>query len=171
MNSDIYIYMWPDLRKPGFHAQELKFILLAQCIAIQKSYPYTTSPVAKLKWSAFLEGESVALWTYDRHIGAWGAHQLDPIDQELFPWPEWRLLDLVVWLCPSVTSYLPSNSLGVFFATSLPTPTTPPSPPLLPPTHPLVNLARNWRIQWKKSSKKAKIPARRLFKGKLCYRQ
>ena len=127
--------MWPDLRKPGFHAQELKFILLAQCIAIQKSYPYTTSPVAKLKWSAFLEGESVALWTYDRHIGAWGAHQLDPIDQELFPWPEWRLLGLVVWLCPSVTSHLPSNSLGGFLPP--PSPPPPPHPPLpssLPPT-------------------------------------
>lgn len=38
---------------------KLKCILL---IAIHKSYPYTQTFMAKLKLSAFLEGEFMALW-------------------------------------------------------------------------------------------------------------
>ena len=34
---------------------------LAQLIAVLNSYPYTTSAMARLKWSAFLRGKFTAL--------------------------------------------------------------------------------------------------------------
>ena len=42
-------------------AQEFKFFFLTQLIAILNSYPYTMSPVARLRWSAFLRVGFTAL--------------------------------------------------------------------------------------------------------------
>ena len=48
--------MSPGLQKPTMYAQKLKFVFLAQLIAVLNSYPYTMSAMARLKWSAFLRG-------------------------------------------------------------------------------------------------------------------
>ena len=40
---------------------EFKLFFLTQLIAILNSYPYTMSPVARLRWSTFLRGGFTAL--------------------------------------------------------------------------------------------------------------
>ena len=56
-----------------------------QLIATLNSYAHTVSPMARLKWSAFLRGVFGALQNHDRHIGTCGALQLGVIGLEFYP--------------------------------------------------------------------------------------
>ena len=51
---------WICKNQPGMH-KNLNSFFLTQLIAILNSYPYTMSPVARLRWSAFLRGGFTAL--------------------------------------------------------------------------------------------------------------
>ena len=152
--------MWLSEQTPAMFAQNCKCILLA--LVVTTPQRYITASLAKLKWSAFLEGGSVTLWFDDGDIGACGVHQLHVMDQELFPQPVWHLLDLVVWLWPCVGNLWSCISSKRYLGDIWP----PPSLPTLPSSHPLPRYAGpKWRNTSKQSSEKAKNPAKILFKG------
>ena len=127
-------HLWPGLQKPTMYAQKLKFVFLAQLIAVLNSYQYTMPAMARLKWSAFLRGKFTALWGHDRHIGTCGVHQLDAIGLEFYPWPEWCPFGLVVWSGLSVSNSGPRVFTWGALASSLPTPHPFPLPASHPPT-------------------------------------
>ena len=52
---------WICENQPGTHKNLNFFLTQLIYIAILNSYPYTMSPVARLRWSAFLRGGFTAL--------------------------------------------------------------------------------------------------------------
>ena len=58
--DNIFICDWICENQPDTH-KNLNSFFLTQLIAILNNYPYTMSPVARLRWSAFLRGGFTAL--------------------------------------------------------------------------------------------------------------
>ena len=135
---------------------KIEMHFLAQLIAIHTlaTYLYSMSPMARLKWSAFLEGGFTTLQNHNRHIGTCGACQLGITSLEFYPRPEWCPSSLVEWSGLSEVNWWPC----VFAWGFLPPPSLPPTPtcPSLTSSHPpLCNAGLKLMHTCEKSSEKA----------------
>ena len=113
-------------------APKLNSILLLQFTDTLNIYPSPLYQVSNANWSTFLKGILPTLQSHGWNNGTHGGRQLDSGDLYLLPLAVWSVIGHCVGVMDAH-----GVSLGVVFATSLPTHPSP-SHPTLPrlPSHP-----------------------------------
>ena len=125
-------------------APKLNSILLPQFTDTLNIYPSPLYQVSNANWSAFLKGILPTLQSHGWNNGTHGGCQLDSGDLYLLPLAVWPTGCVAHWSvighCVGIMA-AHGVSLGVVFATSLPTHPSPshPTQPPIPPTPSIIN--------------------------------